>query len=170
MHNLPELPDGFVLRDIIAADHSFLLALFRSTREQLAYLPLAAAQLDMLYEQQYQLQQHFYTQQFPQAWHWLVEVKGECAGKLVVNPGEGWVHLVDISLIPHARGQGLGQQLLKALQVWAESQGCGISLQVDRHNLRAKNLYLSLGFREVLQGETHERLCWQALSVNSVEI
>lgn len=162
MSRLPELPDGFVLREITAADRSFLLALFRSTREHLACLPLAAAQLDALYEQQFHLQQHSYIQQFPLAWNWLVEFNGEQVGKLVVNRSGCWIHLVDICLITHARGRGLGQQLLKALQAWAELLACGISLQVDRQNLRAKKLYLHLGFREELQGETHERLCWQA--------
>ena len=169
MPKLPELSEAFVLRDITEADREFLLALFRSTREHLAYLPLAAAQLDTLYEQQFEFQQHSYTQQFPKAWNWLVEFDREPVGKLVVDRSGDWLHLVDISLIPPARGRGLGQQLLKALQAWAELLSCGISLQVDKQNSGATKLYLGLGFYLVEEDEIRERLCWQTAGLQKRE-
>jgi GNAT superfamily N-acetyltransferase len=55
----------------------------------------------------------------------------------------------EIYLEPHARGRGLGGALLAAACDWARGQGAEIArLEVNRHNARARALYLRSGFRD----------------------
>lgn len=85
----------------------------------------------------------------------LAESNGRPVGYLVL----GWCYsleqggrhvLVDeLYLVPDARGRGLGRALLAAACDWARWQGAEVArLEVNRHNPRARALYLRHGFRE----------------------
>lgn len=85
----------------------------------------------------------------------LADSPGGVIGYLVL----GWCYsleqggrhvLVDeLYLVPEARGRGLGRALLAAACDWARWQGAEVvRLEVNRHNPRAKALYLDSGFRD----------------------
>ena len=85
----------------------------------------------------------------------FAEVGGERVGYLVLgwcfSIEQGGRHgLVDeIYLEPAARGRGLGRVLLAAACDWARGQGAEVArLEVNRHNPRAKALYIGHGFRD----------------------
>lgn len=85
----------------------------------------------------------------------FVEAGGACVGYLVLgwcfSIEQGGRHaLVDeLYLEPAARGRGLGSALLAAACDWARGQGAEVArLEVNRHNPRAKALYLRHGFRD----------------------
>lgn len=55
----------------------------------------------------------------------------------------------DIAVIPQWRGQGVGKQLLRALQDHAREQGCcKLTLEVLSGNERARQAYLKFGFED----------------------
>ena len=57
--------------------------------------------------------------------------------------------LDELYLEPSARGRGLGGALLAAACDWARDRGAEVvRLEVNRHNPRAKALYLRCGFRD----------------------
>ncbi len=85
----------------------------------------------------------------------FAEAKGERVGYLVlgwcfsIEQGGRHVLVDELYLEPAARGRGLGAALLAAACDWARGQGAEVArLEVNRHNPRAKALYLRHGFRD----------------------
>jgi ribosomal protein S18 acetylase RimI-like enzyme len=62
--------------------------------------------------------------------------------------GKPLINIHDIAVSPAARGQGIGRQLLAAVEAEARALGCGkVTLEVRSDNIRAMGLYRSVGFR-----------------------
>jgi ribosomal protein S18 acetylase RimI-like enzyme len=71
----------------------------------------------------------------------------ECeAGRLYVGRWAEEICVVDISLRPEFRGQGIGTELLQALVREAAKEDKPLRVHVERFN-RALRLYTRLGFR-----------------------
>lgn len=81
-------------------------------------------------------------------------------------PGYGWIDESTPEFCiwvdePH-RGLGIGRALTKRLLSEARSRAVRrVSLSVDRSNLRAKMLYMDLGFRPIPGGELYGVLLWE---------
>src|SRR5690606_32175400 len=85
----------------------------------------------------------------------LVDVDGACVGYVVlgwcfsIEQGGRHALLDELYLEPAARGRGLGGVLLERACDWARQHGAEVArLEVNRHNPRAKALYLRAGFRD----------------------
>jgi ribosomal protein S18 acetylase RimI-like enzyme len=71
--------------------------------------------------------------------------------------GQPLVNIHDIAVSPEARGQGVGRQLLAAVEADARALGCcKVTLEVRSDNVRAMGLYRSVGF----QPSQPETLFW----------
>lgn len=75
------------------------------------------------------------------------------------NPGYGFVRSdvpeLNIALLPAARGQGIGQQLMQYLEEELRAEGVpGISLSVDNRNTTAHYIYQKLGYEQVKEEGT----------------
>jgi ribosomal protein S18 acetylase RimI-like enzyme len=128
-----------VLTPVTAGEQAFLYQLFCASRPELAGLP------EPLLQMQFQAQSLGYKAQFPDARHQLVVVSGRPIGRLLVHRSPERIHLVDIALLPEARGQGIGTALLQALQAEATLAGLPLRLSVFAAN-PARRLYERLGF------------------------
>ena len=65
------------------------------------------------------------------------------------------VHVLDIYILPDARGSGLGRRLISEAARWGRARGAGyVKLSVDEHNLKAVNFYETIGFVE----SAHDRM------------
>ena len=85
----------------------------------------------------------------------FAEAEGRRVGYLVlgwcfsVEQGGRHALIDELYLEPAARGRGLGTALLAAACDWARGQGAEVArLEVNRHNPRARALYLRHGFRD----------------------
>lgn len=126
------------LRPATEADRPFLQRVFASTRAELAVLGEAMVAL------QFDLQDRSYRQSHPDASFDVILVDGEPAGRLYVDRGPDSIHVIDISLLPERRGQGIGTQLLRALL----DEGRPVTLNAVRGS-DALRLYGRLGFKIV---------------------
>jgi len=70
------------------------------------------------------------------------------AAELRVPYGDEEAPKVSIGVQPHARGQGVGEQLMRALIDEAARRGLGLCLSVRSDN-PARRLYERLGFRDI---------------------
>ena len=153
---------AFGARVPVADDAPFLARLYASTRQDLlgsgsADPTLAASIMAM----QQRLQLADYRQRFPDAIYLILEEAGEPVARIVVDHGPLAMRLVDIALLPHARGRGTGSAVLRALQQWAAAHRLPLTLSVHRSNPQAHRLYLGLGFSIEHAGEHADALRWQ---------
>ncbi|MDP5142454.1 N-acetyltransferase [Rheinheimera baltica] len=156
------LPADLSLRPYAEQDLSFAEALFASTRDFFDQIPLPKSQVELLLKQQFALQQSYYAASFPLAKTSIIQLRAEPIGKLVAYQAQDYLHLIDISFIPSARGKGYGTAVLSECQRLARLAGIPLKLSVENHNIRAKKLYLSLGFTLVEASSTHDTLQWSA--------
>ena len=148
------------LRPVTEADREFLLSLYGSTRtaelDQVAWPPGGR---EAFVGMQFDLQEGSYRGRHPRASFDVVELDDRPVGRLYVDRGASEIRIVDIALLPHVRGAGIGTRLLERLQVEAASSGRVLSLHVEVHNPAAR-LYERLGFLTVAERGVHRRMEW----------
>lgn len=149
-----------VLRPSTDADREFLVGLYGSTREQeLAQVLWAPGQLEAFVRMQFTAQDTEYRRHNPQGSFDVVEVDGRPVGRLIVDRRPGDIRVVDISLVPHARGAGIGTRLLGDLVAEARATGRIVSIHVEAHN-RAAELYARLGLAVAEDLGVYRRMEW----------
>ncbi|TGX42548.1 N-acetyltransferase [Sphingomonas naasensis] len=128
------------------ADLPFTAALYASTRtEELAPLPWPEEAKRMFLAQQHAAQHAHYQQHYRGMEAWIVEHGGAAIGRLYLHDMPGEIRIVDISLIPEARGQGIGAALLHDLFAQARLRERRVTIHVEKNN-PARTLYARLGF------------------------
>lgn len=138
---------GISYRAETGDDGPFLAALYASTRaEELAAFGWPPEMQSAFLGQQHEAQHRHYRAAYAVG-EWLIVLQdGVAVGRLYLEPREGTLHLIDISLVPERRGTGLGGAILADLIAGARTMGKAVSLQVEKSN-RARRLYERLGFR-----------------------
>lgn len=131
-------------------DLPFLRELYASTRrEELAPTGWPQDQIEMFLLQQFEAQHHHYLEHFSDAaWEVILDAHGAPIGRLYLDEREKDFHIIDIALLPHARGQGIGTRILKTLIDRANASGKSVTIHVEMNN-PAMNLYQRLGFQFV---------------------
>lgn len=134
------------LRPAAPEDEAFLDRLYASTRErEMAAWPWPDGMKRDFLRMQAHAQRTDYGRRFPEARVEIILVGGAPAGRLAVDRSGGEIDLLDISLLPEHRGQGIGGRLLEGLLAEAARDGRRVRLQVERAN-PARRLYERLGF------------------------
>jgi GNAT superfamily N-acetyltransferase len=129
------------------ADLPFLERLYASTRaDELALVDWDGAARERFCAQQFAAQRADYRENYPAATFDIVEVDGVPAGRLYLEELQDEIRLIDVSLVPEARGRGFGTALLGAVLARGRAAGKPVTIHVERFN-RALALYQRLGFR-----------------------
>ena len=123
--------------------------MYASTREEeLALVPWDAATKDSFLRMQFDAQDSYYHQQFPDTSFDVVVLDGVPVGRLYVDRRETEIRIIDIALLPEHRGHGVGTALLAPILEEADQSGKTVSIHVERNN-PAGRLYDRLGFVEI---------------------
>ncbi|QWT18982.1 GNAT family N-acetyltransferase [Bacillus sp. NP157] len=153
------------LRPAVTSDMPFLRRLYAQTRAvELAGVPWPAAMREQFLDDQFALQHRHYTQQFGSAEFLIVEAEGEPIGRLYLDHASDACHVIDISIEQAWQGKGLGTALLGQVQHDAGSASRAVTLNVNRHNPRARRLYEALGFVTVADEGVYTSMRWPAPS------
>jgi len=137
---------SFALRQACSADEAFLYELYRTTRsEEIAAWGLDSSQQEMLLKLQFDAQRQHYELAYEAVEHAIILVGNRPVGRIMVLRSQQEFVLVDIALLPGARGIGIGTALIAELRDEAEQAGKPVSLHVAKNN-RARRLYERLGF------------------------
>ncbi|MGQ0800606.1 MAG: GNAT family N-acetyltransferase [Pseudomarimonas sp.] len=143
------LPDDLRLRPCSDADLPFLERVYASTRvEELAQTDWSDAQKATFIRFQFRAQHQHYSTHYLDASFLVIERGGVAVGRLYLHWRRDELRIVDIALLPEARGTGLGGELLHALIARAATEAKSVSIHVEQMN-PAMRLYLSLGFRKI---------------------
>jgi RimJ/RimL family protein N-acetyltransferase len=139
-------PHTLAYRPYAEEDFDFIEALYLSTRDaELALSGWPEAEKTAFLTQQHRAQHHHYQTYYPNAERLIIERDGAAIGRLYVDAWPLELRIVDISLVPAARGQGIGEAILRDMIAWAGDQAKGVSIHVEKFN-PARRLYHRLGF------------------------
>jgi len=142
-------------------DQAFFFALYRSTRDDLLALLADPRYIDALVAMQQQMQARDYCQRYPDALYRVLELDGVAVGRLVTAEVAGAVRVVDLAVIPWARGRGVAGEALRRLQATAAGEGRDLTLAVRTDNAGARRLYAALGFEVEEEGAASLQLRWR---------
>lgn len=137
---------GLSLRPETPEDAPFLAALFASVRgPEFEGNGWPDAVRSAFLADQFRLQVAHYTRYYAGAAFLIVERQGVPIGRLYIHRSSGDHRIVDISLVPEARNQGIGGALLDMACAEAAQLGRPVSIHVEKNN-PAQRLYRRKGF------------------------
>lgn len=155
-----KIEQKITLRQALIEDERFLFDLYASTRaEELDAWGWDDVQRQAFLALQFRGQQAHYDG-YPNQDHQIVIEDGRPIGRLFVSRLENEIRLVDITLMPEFRGQGIGGRLIRGLIDEAQRTGKAVRLHVEKHN-QAQRLYRRLGFEVFGDAETHWLMMWR---------
>ena len=133
-------------RPMIDDDLGFMAQLYASTRaEELAGTGWPEEAKAAFLQQQHEAQHRHYMSHNPAA-EWLVIERGkERIGRLYLREDPTRFHIIDIALVSHSRGQGIGEAILRDILGQARDVGKAVSIHVEKFN-PARRLYERIGF------------------------
>lgn len=150
------------IRPAQPSDEAFFLALYRSTRDDLLGLLADPRYVEGIIAMQQQMQVAGYRSSYPEAAYEVLELGGVPVGRLVTASVPGAVRVVDIAVMPQARGQGVAGEALRRLQRQAAPDGRDVTLAVRTDNPGARRLYAALGFTLETEDAVRLELRWRA--------
>ncbi len=100
-------------------------------------------------------QDKFFSDDFETGQLQLIKFLGKPVGYLQLNQSPSEIYIVNVLILPEFQNQGLGSQIINDLILKAKNAGQSLKLGVFKVNTRAKNLYVSLGFKTYEETETH---------------
>ncbi len=143
------------LRPATEADLPLLAAIYATTREEeLRQVAWDAGQKRTFTDWQSAQQEKHYAQHYPAAERLVIERDG-AIGRIYIETGGADVHLMEVTLLPEFRRQGLGTNLMNVFLAYVDALGRTSSLHVEAHN-PAKRMYERMGFAVARAGEVYE--------------
>jgi ribosomal protein S18 acetylase RimI-like enzyme len=157
-------------RDAGPDDDAALFQLFTEVRsEELRMEQWEPALRNQLLRFQFEAQRRGYREQCPGANARLILRDGSPVGWIIVDRSGPRLHCVDIAIVTGARSTGLGTRVLRALQEEAAAAERPVALMVLRSNVRARGLYVRLGFRVTEETDLHTLMEWRRDWTDSAE-
>ncbi|PWK60650.1 GNAT family N-acetyltransferase [Roseicyclus mahoneyensis] len=156
-------PDSrqIAFRVIHATDTDFLFRVYASTREWEFRLTLwSEAEKQAFLRRQFDLQDRHYQVTFPDAIRRIITQGAVDIGRLYVQRQDACLRIIDFSLLPEARGRGIGTDILRSLMNEAHGGKVPVRLNVERAS-PALRLYLRHGFTPTGQTGHHVALEWR---------
>jgi RimJ/RimL family protein N-acetyltransferase len=146
------------LRPSLPTDRDFLFRLYASTRmEEIRGFGWTAVQQEAFFRMQFNAQQQWYQATYSTAENQIIEKDHEPIGRMVIQREARTWRLLDISLMPEHRGQGIGGELIRALIKDCGAVGAVLQLQVVNTN-PAQRLYTRLGFIKTGQDQIYTQM------------
>ncbi|NOH01785.1 MAG: GNAT family N-acetyltransferase [Chloroflexi bacterium] len=134
------------LRAIRAEDAEFLLAVYSSTRaDEMRLVNWDEAQKEAFLRMQFNAQTRYYTDNYPGAEFQIIQLGEQPIGRLYIHRRKNELRIMDISLLPEYRGNGIGSSLLNRIMAEAAENALPVTIHVERFN-SALRLYERLGF------------------------
>ncbi|HMY76687.1 MAG TPA: GNAT family N-acetyltransferase, partial [Blastocatellia bacterium] len=150
------------LRPVQPEDEAFLAAVYGTTRErELAMVPWTDEQRAAFIKFQCQAQLQHYQTEFPQAEHNIILFEDRPVGRIYVDRRETEIRILDITVLPQYRGQGIGAPLIRKVMEEAAQAGKAASIFVESYN-PSMRLFKRLGFAQKYQDGFLVLMEWRA--------
>jgi ribosomal protein S18 acetylase RimI-like enzyme len=151
-----------ILRPVGEEDEALLLEIYSSTRaDEMALVPWDDVQKKAFLQMQFSAQKNHYRAYFPEARHDMILADEEPIGRVYVDRRETEIRILDITLLPSARGHGVGSQIIQELMKEAADQNKSLSIYVESFN-RSLGLFQRLGFVKMEENGASWLMVWRA--------
>lgn len=152
-----QFPNDIKLRKLDEKeDIDLLFTIYASTREEIIfYEQWSPQQKEDFLNNQFWLQHNAYMNNYDNPFYYVIRYKEADVGRLYLDTGENELRIIDIALLPHARGVGVATTLLSEVIDLAKKDRKKVSIHVEKQN-RAKNLYHRLGFTCIEEGSVYD--------------
>jgi GNAT superfamily N-acetyltransferase len=158
---------SITLRPVAAEDEAFLLKTYGSVRaDELAQVPWSASQREAFLKMQFDSQQLHYRTHNAEAAHDIILLNERPIGRLYVARRDREIRILDITILPEDRNQGIGTSLIKGLIDEAARVGKPLNIYVEFYNPSLR-LFERLGFLKVDRPDddgVNHLMEWRALS------
>ncbi|HZU32418.1 MAG TPA: N-acetyltransferase [Candidatus Angelobacter sp.] len=154
--------EQITLRPATPEDDNFLFAVYASSRaEEMARVPWTPEQQESFLRMQFTAQKQHYAAEFPNASHDIILFNGMAAGRIYLDRGPAVFHILDITVLPAYRNQGIGSVCLQA--VLAEAGNCNqpVTIYVESFNPSLR-LFERLGFQRSQEKGFHFLMTWSS--------
>ena len=149
------------LREARPDDRSFLLEVYAVTRAaELSLAPLDDAQKQAFVEMQFQAQDSYYREKFSQAEYQVILRDDEPVGRLYVLREKKEIQILDITLLPQHRNQGIGGSLIQGLLDEGRKKALSVQIFVEPGN-PSLHLFERLGFSKLREEGFNYLLQWR---------
>ncbi|MFQ5572071.1 MAG: GNAT family N-acetyltransferase [Rhodothermales bacterium] len=134
---------------ITPEDEAFLFEVYaRNRMPELARVPWTDDQKHAFLTFQFQAQHQYYREEYAGAAFHLI-VRGDTPlGRLYVDRRDDEIRILDVTLLPAYRGQGIGSRLIRALLDEAEQAGKPVRIYVETYQ-PSVHLFERLGFAKI---------------------
>lgn len=105
----------------------------------------SAPERDAFVRMQFAAQHDYYRSQYPHGDHKLILAGGHPAGRLYTAENEDEIRILDITVLPHLRGAGIGTPLINDVLSRAKEAGKPVRIYVETVN-PSRRLFERLGF------------------------
>ena len=155
------------LRPITENDWEFVYRVYASTRQgEMDQVPWSPEEKENFLRFQFHAQKTYYDEHFADAEFSIIESEGEALGRLYIDRRKDEIRLVDIALLPEARGRGIGSELMADILAEGEAKNLLVRIHVE-HNNPAMGLYKRLGFKKIEEQGVYWLMEWTPQSLRS---
>jgi ribosomal protein S18 acetylase RimI-like enzyme len=150
------MPDYITFRAYTPADLPFIQAVYASSREpEMAVVSWTEAQKASFLQQQCLAQLAHYEAHYLGSEHLIILKEEQPIGRLYIHRTAKEIRVMDITLLPAHRRQGIGSQIMRDLLHEGDQTNRPVTLHVEVINPDALRLYERLGFTAVTQRGVH---------------
>ena len=159
-HKPKLIPSSISFKAISDVDMAFLTELYQSTRwAEVLQAPWTDQQrLDFL-SQQFKAQHQHYQSHYPKATKLIIKQGMERIGRVYVDRDAVSICLIDVTLLPKFKHQGIGTLLLQELLTEAQLTQKKIVIHVENFN-PAYHWYLKHGFQQIEDKGVYQYMEW----------
>jgi ribosomal protein S18 acetylase RimI-like enzyme len=154
------------LRAATPEDEAFLRQVYASARaSEMAMVPWTDEEKDAFLRVQFDAQDSYYRAQFPAAEFQVIMNDDAPVGRLYILRGGDQTRILDISILPDCRSQGIGTSLMKPLLEEARAANQPLTIWVENFN-PSQTLFRRLGFSVIQEDGFNQLLEFRPLAQN----
>jgi ribosomal protein S18 acetylase RimI-like enzyme len=149
------------LKPISIDDEEFIYQIFISSRPDLEWIGgVDVNQKDKLIHQQFICEHEYLQKEYPNAKLYVVLLSDIPVGRVYINKGEKFFHIITMAMLPKYRSKGIGSKLFEIFMKEASDAGKQINFQVSWFNYSARVLYERLGFNVIRDTGVYCEMQW----------
>lgn len=134
------------LTPVVPSDKPLLFEIYASSRtEELQFVPWTDEQKHAFLQSQFQAQHDYYLSEYPDGSFNLIKINDASAGRLYTTESGGEIRIIDITLLPEFRNQGIGTRLISDILEDGTTKHKPVTICLETYN-RSQNLFSRLGF------------------------